>query len=143
MALWEITQHPAVVPALLDEIDDTWSGIQAATALWLIDRRLTAVEALAHAFRENARRLEYDEMEAAADALKQIGPEARAAVPVLVEALGDRDALVRDLAADALSRVAPAALCTRHGEPTDRGKLSSDCGNGKRPDGSGDRGSPD
>jgi hypothetical protein len=46
---------------------------------------------------------------AAAVVLGQVGPEAKAAVPALTDALKDRDSLVRSMAADALDRIGPDA----------------------------------
>jgi HEAT repeat protein len=45
----------------------------------------------------------------AAEALGRVGPEARPAVPLLVQALKDEDSDVQDAAAEALKRIDPAA----------------------------------
>ena len=43
----------------------------------------------------------------AALALKEIGPDAKAAVPALIEALKDKDGYVRQQAAGAMGRIGP------------------------------------
>jgi len=48
-----------------------------------------------------------DVREAAAFALGEIGPDAKAAVPVLSKALRDGDEGVREAAADALEKIQP------------------------------------
>lgn len=49
-------------------------------------------------------------MDHVADELIEIGPEAKAAVPILVEALSDRERAVRERAAEVLKKVDPSAL---------------------------------
>jgi RNA polymerase sigma factor (sigma-70 family) len=114
-------QIPALVAALRDECGLV--RIEAARALWNIDRHPTAVPALCAALKDNDASTRYR----AAEILGQIGPGAKDAVPALVEALRDTGRAeftdpsgatevrpVSRMAGQALKRIDPAAA-RRHG----------------------------
>lgn len=92
------------VPALAGALQDKMPAValSAALALTQIDptRARDAVPRLTDAL-DNA---------AAAEALADMGPEARAAVPALIAALKHREKAVRDSARHALGRIGPPAV---------------------------------
>jgi HEAT repeat protein len=110
-ALWEIAEHTEVTPAFVVGLAaKKWEGIRVAEALWRIDKHPASVTALAKAFRKHAVSGDDEVLDYVAGVLGDIGPEAKAAVPVLVEALSDRDRWVRKSAAAVLEKVDPTAL---------------------------------
>jgi HEAT repeat protein len=106
----------AAVPAL----EAAWKGsepelrVAAAAALWRIGRhREAALRTLTQALRDKEYR---DSRYQLVWTLGSLGPEARAAVPALREALDDPDSLVRRSAAEALKKIDPGAA-TPGGRP--------------------------
>ncbi len=99
----------AAIPFLIDALNDhPWTSgensffhIPAALALWRIDRHSAAVPALITCLndQEPGRRM------IAAEALKEIGADARAAVTPLCHALQDEKDYVRRTAAQALGKI--------------------------------------
>jgi HEAT repeat protein len=113
---------PALIQALSDNLD--WLspreyaaralgeiGPEAGEAVPALTRVLTESDAAAEAkpasTRERWRGYHAQMRAAAAEALGKIGPEAKEAVPVLREALEDKDEGVRQAAAEALQRIQP------------------------------------
>ena len=94
----------AAVPPLADALQDKTPAVALAAALALTQvdptRAGDAVPLLVNAL-DNA---------AVAEALADMGPEARAAVPALIAALKHREKAVRDSARHALGRIGPRAV---------------------------------
>jgi HEAT repeat protein len=91
----------AAVPYLIETLrrDDDFLAIEAAKALWTIDRRVTeSLPALARAFEANG--------ESACDAICLLGRAAAPLIPKVLEALGAEDWDLQWAAADALGHVA-------------------------------------
>jgi HEAT repeat protein len=90
--------------------------VAAAFALWQIERSPEGIPVLIQALKYQG--LKYDDDDAhrgdlirwrAADALRDIGPQAKAAIPALRAALYDEDMTVRHAAVGALKRINPQA----------------------------------
>ncbi|MGE3808002.1 MAG: HEAT repeat domain-containing protein [Gemmataceae bacterium] len=78
--------------------------IAAAEAAWNIDRDEAAIPILIEALSG-----EQSDAYSAAEALKKIGPPARASVPALIKTVGHKDDGVRNRAVEALGAMGPAA----------------------------------
>jgi HEAT repeat protein len=104
------------VPALIDALTDAVAGVRLAAAHALCAIGLDAVPRLIAALREvKAPRwvkggATAETRRAAAQVLREIGPQAAEAVPALISALGDTDAGVREAATDALSAIGPPSV---------------------------------
>jgi HEAT repeat protein len=95
---------PALLQALMNEEEDSGRRQAASDALAAIGSE--AVPALVQAMTEGDERVR----NAAARALKDIGPQAVDAIPALIQALGDQDDDVGLAAASALGDVGPEAI---------------------------------
>ncbi len=107
LGMFGAAAKPAVSELLkmLDN-DDAITRVNAAVALWKIDRHPKAVPALLEMLRRNDRSQAY----AAAVALGQMEQEADRVAPALIEALHARDADVRRAAARSLGQLGKAAF---------------------------------
>jgi HEAT repeat protein len=95
---------PALLQALMNEEEDSGRRQAASDALGAIGSE--AVPALVQALADEDERVR----NAAARALKDVGPQAVDAVPALIQALGDPDDDVSMAAASALGDVGPEAI---------------------------------
>jgi HEAT repeat protein len=95
------------IPALEKALDDpeTSNRIEGAAALWRVAHSEAAVVALS----VEARRIGDSASTFAVTALREIGPEAKAGVPALIEALGAESIFEKAIAAQALGRIGPEA----------------------------------
>jgi HEAT repeat protein len=111
-ALWLIAQPAEVAAALKRWPMEPRGGwrVPAALLLWRIDKGPEAVAALADVIAHG----KLPDRLAALDAVRWIGPGARAALPALTPALRDKDPYLRTAAALALGRLG------RHGRPAAR-----------------------
>lgn len=91
------------VPVLTKALKDASPMVRlgAATALWQIDRKPTAVTALIDALRDESETIRLY----AVHALARIGPAASDAVPALTDALKDKNNYVRNAARQALKDI--------------------------------------
>ena len=95
----------AAIPALADRLRDVdWSVRKAASDTL---KRLGADVAVSVA--QQIHDANPEVRETVVRTLQEIGPEAKAVIPTLVEALGDQSALVRSLAASTLRDLGPEA----------------------------------
>jgi len=101
-----------VPPAVLDALEqllkdpDRAGQVQAATALWKLDRRVrTTLPVLIEGVADQNPLLRSQ----AVEAIAAMGPEAAPAVPALVVVLRDENFMTRRAAAAALGRIGPAA----------------------------------
>jgi HEAT repeat protein len=95
-------------PALRKSLEDEDCGvrIQAARALWFMDRKPDeVVPVLVAAWKT----VDGPTRHLAADTLAEMGPVARQSVPVLIESLKEEDQYVRAWAAEALKAIDPEA----------------------------------
>lgn len=92
----------SAVPALTKALDheDSFVRIQSAYTLWKVDRQAKTIPLLSKALKDTE--IETQERAMAASALGEIGPSAKAALPVLREATKAQEAQIRVTAAWAL-----------------------------------------
>jgi HEAT repeat protein len=123
VTLWKINKDPAVVPVLVDALNDTKAKdstrVRAAKALWQFDQHPAAVAALVEVV--NDLKVDGHMRMFAAKELWQINKHP-AAVTALVEVLTDKDAGLRSAAAEALWQIDrhPAAVPALIGALRDR-----------------------